>query len=150
MMNRRADHNIVFFGNHSLKILVVFLSGLWLAGLPLRGEGKKLFKAYELLDKWSVEQGLPTNTIYEITQAGDGYLWLGTSHGLVRYDGITFHTLSGNQYHQLKGKIKILHTDNQGTLWVGSEDGLFRYDKGKFHKIALHGGQGKNRISTIE
>src|SRR5580704_12506889 len=39
---------------------------------------------------WTVQQGLPTGTIYDIWQAHDGFLWLGTQTGLVRFDGVQF------------------------------------------------------------
>ncbi|HSU66345.1 MAG TPA: two-component regulator propeller domain-containing protein, partial [Tepidisphaeraceae bacterium] len=39
---------------------------------------------------WQAQQGLPQATIYAIAQTSDGYLWLGTQTGLVRFDGIRF------------------------------------------------------------
>lgn len=42
--------------------------------------------------RWSREDGLPDSRIYFIAQSGDGYLWMGTRHGLVRFDGLTFVT----------------------------------------------------------
>src|SRR5687768_10152954 len=41
-------------------------------------------------DVWQLEQGLPQNTVYAIAQTPDGYLWLGTAEGLVRFDGVRF------------------------------------------------------------
>ncbi len=43
-----------------------------------------------IVDSWNVESGLPGNEVIAITQTRDGYLWLGTLHGLVRFDGIHF------------------------------------------------------------
>ena len=45
-------------------------------------------------DSWGSQQGLPPGPIYAIAQTPDGYLWLGTERGLVRFDGVTFTTLS--------------------------------------------------------
>src|ERR1044071_5550257 len=39
---------------------------------------------------WNTEQGLPQNSVECITQTADGYLWLGTRAGLVRFDGVKF------------------------------------------------------------
>jgi ligand-binding sensor domain-containing protein len=36
---------------------------------------------------WSIEDGLPDQEIQAIAQTSDNYLWLGTPHGLVRFDG---------------------------------------------------------------
>src|SRR5215471_8706822 len=42
-----------------------------------------------VVDFWRTEQGLPHNTVSAILQTREGYLWLGTAGGLVRFDGIT-------------------------------------------------------------
>jgi ligand-binding sensor domain-containing protein len=39
---------------------------------------------------WQVQQGLPQAWIYSIAQTHDGYLWLGTQTGLVKFDGVRF------------------------------------------------------------
>jgi ligand-binding sensor domain-containing protein len=41
-------------------------------------------------DIWDAAAGFPGGYVYSMTQTGDGYLWIGTSKGLVRYDGLTF------------------------------------------------------------
>jgi hypothetical protein len=43
-----------------------------------------------LQDRWTTEQGLPQNTVISIVQTRDGYIWLGTFGGLVRFDGVKF------------------------------------------------------------
>ena len=40
--------------------------------------------------KFTVEDGLPSNNIRELVQDGDGYIWLGTTGGLCRFDGYQF------------------------------------------------------------
>src|ERR1700744_4290478 len=39
---------------------------------------------------WQSDKGLPNNTVFGLTQTPDGYLWLGTSVGLVSFDGNRF------------------------------------------------------------
>ena len=41
-------------------------------------------------DHFGAEQGFPRGPVYAITQTADGYLWIGTEAGLVRFDGWTF------------------------------------------------------------
>ena len=41
-------------------------------------------------DRWGTERGFPRGPVYAITQTPDGYLWIGTEAGLVRFDGSTF------------------------------------------------------------
>src|SRR5215831_19122304 len=43
---------------------------------------------------WQTEDGLPNNTVFGIVQTPDGYLWLGTPTGLVRFDGASFEEFS--------------------------------------------------------
>src|SRR6266481_5950090 len=43
-----------------------------------------------LFDIWTTDNGLPQNSINAILQTKDGYLWLATFDGLVRYDGVKF------------------------------------------------------------
>jgi ligand-binding sensor domain-containing protein len=40
--------------------------------------------------KWTSDHGLPENNISDILQTSDGYLWIGTGSGLVRFDGVKF------------------------------------------------------------
>jgi ligand-binding sensor domain-containing protein len=42
-------------------------------------------------DHWGVERGFPRAPVYAISQTADGYLWIGTGAGLIRFDGISFH-----------------------------------------------------------
>src|SRR5215813_1196996 len=39
---------------------------------------------------WQTENGLPQNTVRAILQTQDGYIWLATEEGLVRFDGLSF------------------------------------------------------------
>ena len=47
-----------------------------------------------LHDVWTIDQGLPQNGVLAVAQGRDGYLWLGTEAGLVRFDGVTFTTFT--------------------------------------------------------
>src|SRR5215470_1483526 len=46
--------------------------------------------AQQRFDSWTTENGLPQNSINDILQTQDGYLWLATNGGLVRFDGVRF------------------------------------------------------------
>ena len=51
--------------------------------------------------QWTVLDGLPSNTINAFTQSSDGYLWMGTNEGLVRFDGNTFTTFNATNTPEL-------------------------------------------------
>ena len=54
---------------------------------------------------WTRENGLPVNGINSIAQSDDGYLWIGTSAGLVRFDGAEFKLIDLQHVPQLRNTI---------------------------------------------
>ncbi|MCA1752231.1 MAG: hypothetical protein LC670_10660 [Flavobacteriales bacterium] len=49
-----------------------------------------LFAQEYLYDRWGVKEGLPQNTVNQVIQTRDGYIWLATESGLTRFDGVEF------------------------------------------------------------
>jgi ligand-binding sensor domain-containing protein/signal transduction histidine kinase len=86
------------------------------------------------LNVWQTKQGLPENAITAITQSKDGYLWLGTYSGLVRFDGMRFVVFDNNSTPELRGsRVTALYEDEGGGLWIGQETGwLACYKDGRF------------------
>jgi ligand-binding sensor domain-containing protein/signal transduction histidine kinase len=82
---------------------------------------------------WRTDSGLPQNTVHSILQTGDGYLWLGTDGGLVRFDGIEFVTFDAENTPQFKSDtVSDLLQDASGTLWISTAAGLLSYRGGAF------------------
>jgi ligand-binding sensor domain-containing protein/serine phosphatase RsbU (regulator of sigma subunit) len=82
---------------------------------------------------WNMESGLPTNSVVAVQQTRDGYLWIGTNDGLVRFDGIRFESYNREKPPQLKSSIRALYVDKNGILWIGTtSSGLVRYKDGRF------------------
>src|SRR5262245_17689103 len=78
---------------------------------------------------WGTAEGLPQNTVMSIVQTRDGYLWLGTFGGLVRFDGHAFTVFNpGHTPGLASGRIVRLLEDRRGVLWIGSEGGLTKYE----------------------
>jgi CheY-like chemotaxis protein len=65
-------------------ITTSFIGLIWLVLLPAKGLAQYRF------DSWTTDDGLPQNTVSAILQTRDGYLWLATAGGLVRFDGLRF------------------------------------------------------------
>jgi signal transduction histidine kinase/ligand-binding sensor domain-containing protein len=85
------------------------------------------------LQTWTTENGLPQNSVNDILQTRDGYLWLATFGGLVRFDGIRFVVFDSSVDGILTQRLMTLYEDRNGTLWAGGEDGtLVRYRDGRF------------------
>jgi ligand-binding sensor domain-containing protein/signal transduction histidine kinase len=82
---------------------------------------------------WRTDSGLPQNTVHAILQTRDGYLWLGTDGGLVRFDGMEFVTFDAENTPSFKSDtVNDLLQDASGALWISTADGLLRYQEGGF------------------
>lgn len=90
---------------------------------------------------WTVEQGLPHGTVRGFAQTADGYLWLATYEGLVRFNGEKFRTLDKSSSPAvLSNSIVTLCRTPDDTLWLGTLAGLMRYRDGRFETIPMEGG----------
>jgi len=101
--------------------------------------GEETFSEYHL-DRWQTEEGLPASEVTALLQTVDGYLWVGTSAGLARFDGVKF-TRFGEAEGIQTSRILCLIQDHQGTLWVGTDgSGLFYGVGGQFHALTRRDG----------
>ncbi|MDR1989357.1 MAG: histidine kinase, partial [Acidobacteriaceae bacterium] len=83
------------------------------------------------MTSWNRKDGL-TGPIWAIEQDTDGFLWLGTEEGLVRFDGVRFvpwETLNGSQLPH--SAVRALHIAHDGSLWVGFAAGGVARIQGK-------------------
>ena len=87
-----------------------------------------------IIKHWTSENGLPQNSVYDIVQTKDGFLWLATSFGLVRFDGMNFENFNlGNSPGLLSNRLVTLAVDKKGGIWIGSRGGkIIYYYKDKF------------------
>jgi len=85
-------------------------------------------------ESWTVENGLPVNAIQRVLRDHDGYLWLATWDGLVRFDGVRFTIFNtGNTEALPSNRIADMLTDGRGSLWMRTEqDHLVRVRDGQF------------------
>ncbi len=113
-------------------------------------EPQKAITQYKL-DIWEAERGFEQNSVYAVCQTRDGYIWLGTLRGLVRFDGIRFTVFNKDNTSQLKDNaIRALLQDQQGRLWIGtSEGGLSCLADGEFKTYPTSQSAALEEISTI-
>jgi ligand-binding sensor domain-containing protein/signal transduction histidine kinase len=71
-------------------------------------------------DIWETSDKLPDDTIVSVLQARDGYLWVGTLHGLARFDGLNFTPF--NEKDLARSRILYLFEDSRMNLWVGTDN----------------------------
>ena len=87
---------------------------------PHGAEPDGLLSGYTLTS-WATKDGLP-GTVRAIAQTDDGYLWLGTANGLVRFDGVRFVPWALGPTPLPKAGIRALLLAHDGTLWAGFDN----------------------------
>ena len=82
---------------------------------------------------WKVREGFTKGTIFSIAQTPDGYLWLGTESGLVRFDGVQAIPWQPPNGEQLPSNfIQDLLVSSDGILWIATDKGIASWKDGKF------------------
>jgi signal transduction histidine kinase/CheY-like chemotaxis protein/ligand-binding sensor domain-containing protein len=91
---------------------------------------------------WQEEEGLPENDVRAMVQTRDGYLWLGTEEGLVRFDGIHFTVFDKSNTPEFTSPyILSLLEARDGSLWIGTGGGgVYRLKDGKFSAYPTENG----------
>jgi signal transduction histidine kinase/ligand-binding sensor domain-containing protein/DNA-binding response OmpR family regulator len=115
----------------SMKRICVLLAFLLVAKVAV-AQPDELRSKRIIFDQLSENQSLSQSSINCVLQDHDGFLWIGTFSGLIRYDGYettVFH--SENKPGKIQSnKIVTIYEDRDGYLWIGTHmGGLFRYDK---------------------
>src|SRR5215468_10893336 len=102
-------------------------------------------------DIWNRASGFPGGYVYSITQTADGYLWIGTSNGLLRYDGLSFvFVRTANSIAVTNSPIQGLLTDSTGQLWATDDyTHLFRYEGGLLQGPLPDNGRHQHLISSV-
>ena len=90
-----------------------------------------------LVQNWQADEGLPRNSITSIAQDQQGYLWLGTPNGLIRFDGVRFVAFENNASPEMaQGWVQKVLCDEAGVLWIATlRSGLFRCADGVFSSV---------------
>lgn len=90
-----------------------------------------------VVTNWNSNSGLPQNSINRIVQDKNGYIWLATYGGLVRFDGLNFKTYTTSTYPVLQSdRINSLFLDSRNRLWISNELGkLIIFDGRTFTDI---------------
>lgn len=116
--------------------------------------------ADQFVEVWTTRDGLPHSTVHGIGQTPDGFLWLATWEGLVRYDGHDFHLYRRADIPGLLDDgVRALHVGATGDLWAGSaRGGIVRWHAGHWSALApvdslvtdlLDAGDGKLWVATL-
>lgn len=95
---------------------------------------------------------MPQNEITALAQGSDGYLWLGTLYGLVRFDGMQCTVFSeANTPGMKSSQIAFLAEDSRTNLWVGTETAgvLLIHKDGSVQSLDLGTGRPHGRLASL-
>jgi ligand-binding sensor domain-containing protein/signal transduction histidine kinase len=123
---------------------------LWCAGTGWALDSSRRLTQY-VHRIWTMQQGLPPGTIFDIWQSRDGFLWLGTQTGLVRFDGVRF-TAAETLYPDLPENLWVRSgfEDANGTVWIGTNDtGIYRIQRGSVTHYSTKEGLPSDQIYCL-
>ena len=81
--------------------------------------------------------GLPTGEANTVLQTSDGYIWIGSYGGLIRYDGTDFREYVPEDGEVSSSAVRVLMEDSEGRLWRGTNAaGVFVMENDSFTHIA--------------
>lgn len=94
---------------------------------------------------WQSDDGLGHNSVQAVAQSRDGYLWVGTSEGVSRFDGLLFTRLAGEENPEFnKGSVTAFAQGMDGSVWIGIENGgVSQWKDGR----VMHFGQTNGLVS---
>src|ERR1044071_10476015 len=106
-----------------IRLSALLLSLIWLSTTTATAQYR--------FDSWTTDNGLPQNSVRSIIQTRDGYLWLTTFDGLVRFDGVHFTVFDKSNTKGLStNRFTSLYEDSDGALWAGTGDGSLTLYRG--------------------
>ena len=118
-----------------------FLGALLLLLTVLCCRGTQALAASEIdetpyvVNVYNERNGLPTGEANTVVQTGDGYIWIGSYGGLIRYDGSVFYNYSAEGILP-SSSVRALYEDSAGRLWIGTNDaGVFYLEDGELYAV---------------
>lgn len=106
-----------------------------------------------VVTQFGLDEGLPQSSVNHIIQSKNGYLWLATFGGLVRFDGYSFTVFNKSNTSRLYSeRILELYEDRQGWIWLFPEgdEGTIQRFKGSETETYTFPGTGETRIEINE
>lgn len=119
--------------------------GAWLVALLLAGTAATRAQDVPsgwMLDRWSSRDGLPVDGLTDVLQTRDGYVWIASWDGLVRFDGVRFTVFNRSNTAGLPAnRLFQLEQTADGVLWIRTEDNrLAALRGGEFRTIGPEDG----------
>ncbi|HNC42886.1 MAG TPA: two-component regulator propeller domain-containing protein, partial [Acidobacteriota bacterium] len=105
--------------------------GLLMAFLGWPGGQPRVCGQVYRFTSYSVNTGLPHNSVYCLFQDSQGYMWFGTESGVCRFDGLEYKTFTVRD-GLADPVVRDIFEDRQNRLWIVTESGVSRFDGLRF------------------
>jgi len=104
-----------------------------------------------IIDLWGTDNSnIPQNSVLCLTQARDGYLWLGTYEGLCRFDGLNFTVFDKSNTPEIQNNgMLVMAEAPDGALWIGTPNGLLCQRNGRFRNYTSADGLAGDFILSL-
>ena len=103
------------------------------------------------VDVWREPEGLPQSRVRAIVQTHDGYIWLGTDGGAVRFNGASFKAFTVETGDLRDNEVWALQEDDEHALWIGTYGGgVTRFKDGRFVTFTTSDGLPDDVVTRIE
>jgi signal transduction histidine kinase/ligand-binding sensor domain-containing protein len=91
------------------------------------------------VETWQNDNGLPQNSVTDVFQSKNGYIYAGTYNGIARFDGVRFVIYDSASPPALKNsRITSLYQDKTGIIWIGHETGDVSWlEHSEFHSLEM-------------
>ena len=131
--------------------MLMGLLALLLSLLPTPGYAHTVPSVQYTRRLWRVQDGLPEDTVQALAQSRDGFLWVGTTGGLARFDGSNFTVFDQNSTPGFQANsIFCILPARDGSLWLGSEgSGLLHYTHGDLERYGAAQGLADGFVRSI-
>ena len=117
--------------------LILLLSGYSFLGIKPASSTFKDSHPPLYFDHLTRENGLPSNTVNSVIQDFQGFIWIGTTNGIARYDGHDmkiFRSIPGDASSLVDNTIFSIYQTSDSLIWIGTGNGLSTYDE-KSHTL---------------
>ncbi len=99
---------------------------------------------------WDNTDGIPSNSLFSITQSEDGYIWFAGEGGLVRFDGSRFTVYNPSNTPEIKDKLfYALAKGRDGTLWAANMGGIVNISEDGFTHINRTRDSTAHKVNSI-
>ncbi len=104
------------------------------------------------LDRWYSDEGLPHNTVHNLSVSDEGYVWASTWEGLARYNGLHFKNFDSSNIPGLGNDgFRAVLASKDGSVWGGTaREGLVRFKDGIWSQLGLKQGLSTLNMYSLE